>query len=92
MEKVLQQCDVCRAFEKDPHLLEAGTSSASAFNEKTQLGLPFLDDTIARHAMEPYSKDPLSAPPRPKKPIGIAVCQLRLASRSSWPSEVLPDR
>ena len=44
VDEVLENCDVCRAFDKAPHVPIAGATTASAFNEKAQAGLPFLGD------------------------------------------------
>ena len=38
-DDVLEHCDVCKAYEKAPHVPIAGTSPASTFNEKVQVGL-----------------------------------------------------
>ena len=56
VDSVLENCEVCRAFDKAPHLPIAGTSSVSCFNERVQVDLLFLDDIIAAHAMDAFSK------------------------------------
>ena len=38
VEEVVNQCEVCRAFDKAPHFPIAGTATVSAFNEKVQVG------------------------------------------------------
>ena len=37
--QVLETCDVCRAFDKAPHIPIAGAATVSAFNEKVQVDL-----------------------------------------------------
>ena len=56
VDGVLDTCEVCRAFDKAPHLPIAGTSSVSCFNERVQVDLLFLDDILAAHAMDVFSK------------------------------------
>ena len=56
VDSVLENCEVCRAFDKAPHLPIAGTSSVSCFNERVQVDLLFLDDIIAARAMDVFSK------------------------------------
>ena len=58
MDAALQQCEVCRAFAKDPHVPIVGTSSTASVNEKLQLGRLFLGDKIALHAMATHPKYP----------------------------------
>ena len=40
-DEVLENCDVCRAFDKAPRVPIAGTSAVSMFNEKVQVDLLF---------------------------------------------------
>ena len=56
VNQVLETCDVCGAFDKAPHVPIAGTATVSAFNEKVQADLLFLDDLIVAHAMDVFSK------------------------------------
>ena len=68
LDGVLGNCEVCRAFDKAPHLPVAGASSVSCFNERAQVDLLFLDDIIAVHAMDVFSKYPLLRPVKSKNP------------------------
>ena len=38
--EVLEQCEVCRPFDKAPRVPVAGTSTVSMLNEKLQADLP----------------------------------------------------
>ena len=51
---MLWQCQARRGFDKGPHLPVADTLSVSPFNEKLQVDLPFLGDTIAPNATDMY--------------------------------------
>ena len=62
VDGVLGNCEVCRAFDKAPHLPVAGTSSVSCFNERIQVDLLFSGDIIAVHAMDAFSKYSLLHP------------------------------
>ena len=57
-QELLDRLDevVCQAFEKAPHLPVAGTSSAMPLNEKLQVYLLVLDETVALRAMDMCSK------------------------------------
>ena len=68
VDSVLETCEVCRAFDKAPHLPIAGTSSVSCFNERVQVDLLFLDDIIAAHAMGAFSKYSLLRQVKSKNP------------------------
>ena len=46
-DKVVSECDACKAFAEAPHLPVAGTSTVAMFNGRLQMDLPFLDDFIA---------------------------------------------
>ena len=46
----------------------AGTTTASAFNEKVQVDLLSLDDLVVAHAMDVFSKYSLLHPAQPKNP------------------------
>ena len=52
-----QQREVCRAFDRAPHLWIAATSTASPLNEKLREDILFLYDAIALNAMDMYSKN-----------------------------------
>ena len=65
---VLESCDMCRAFDKAPHVPIAGASAVSTFNEKVQGDLPFLGDLSVLHAMDMFSKYSLRLPVPPKNP------------------------
>ena len=41
VEEVVNQCDVCKAFDKAPRAPIAGTSTVAMFNEKLQVDLIF---------------------------------------------------
>ena len=56
VDELVQQCEVCRASDRIPHLPTAGTPSALSFNEKFPVDLLFLVDTIVLHAMDTYSQ------------------------------------
>ena len=62
VDQVLETCDVCRAFDKAPHIPIAGTTTVSAFNEKVQVDLLFLGDLIVAHAMDVFPKYSLLHP------------------------------
>ena len=66
--KVLETCDVCRACDKAPHVPIAGTTTASAVNEKVQVDLLFLDDLLVVHAMDIFSKYSLLRPAQSENP------------------------
>ena len=66
--EVLESCDVCEAFDKAPHVPTAGTSTASMFNEKAQVGLLFSGDLIALQAMDMFPKYSSLLPAQPKNP------------------------
>ena len=54
-DEVLENCDVCGAFDKAPHVPIAGTSAVSLFNEKVQDDLPLLGDLVVLHATDMFS-------------------------------------
>ena len=68
VDEVLAHCEVCRAYDKAPRVPIAGTSTVSMRNEKLQAGLPSSDHVVALHAMDGYSKSPLSIPARSGNP------------------------
>ena len=53
------ECDVRATFGEAPRLPLAGTSLASAFNEKVQADLLFLGSLIAIHSMDLFSRRPM---------------------------------
>ena len=67
-DEVSENCDVCRALDKAPHVPNAGTSAVPMFNEKAQVDLPFLGDLVALRAMDMFSKYSLLLPVQPKNP------------------------
>ena len=46
VDTALETYDVCRAFDKAPHIPIAGATAVSACNEKVQVGPLFLDELI----------------------------------------------
>ena len=54
-DEVSEQLEVCGASYKALHVPTAGTSAISTFNEKSQVGLLFLGDIVALHAMDVFS-------------------------------------
>ena len=66
VDQVWETCDVCRAFDKAPHIPIAGSATAPAFNEKVQAALLFLDDLIVARAMDVFSKYSLLHPVQTK--------------------------
>ena len=66
VEEVSEQCDVCRAFEKAPHVPIAGTPTVSKFNGKLHVDLLFLGDSVALRTTDILSKCSLVVPARPK--------------------------
>ena len=51
VDKVVSQCDTCKAFEKAPHIPISGTPTVSMFNEKAQVHPLFPAATIALHVV-----------------------------------------
>ena len=68
VDEVASQRDTCKAFEKAPHIPISGTSTVSMFNERLQMDLLFLDDIIALHIMDVFSKYSILTRVRPKNP------------------------
>ena len=62
----LEQCEVCRAFDKAPHAPIGGTSTVAMFNGKLQADLLFLGVLIALRAIDLSSKHFLLIPARSK--------------------------
>ena len=71
VDGVGSQCDTCKAFDKAPHIPISGTSTVSMFNERLQMDLLFLDDIIAWHIMDVFSKYSFLTRVRPKNPQGV---------------------
>ena len=58
------------ASDKAPHLPLAGTSLASASNEKVQVDLVRQDNLIAPHAMDLFRRRSMLVLVTPKNPLG----------------------
>ena len=67
-DEVMAQCEVCRACDKAPHVPADGTSTVAMFNEKLQVDLLSLDDSIALQIAEVFSKCSLLIPVRTENP------------------------
>ena len=67
-DDVLENCDVCGAFDMAPRVPIAGASAVSTFNEKLQGGLLFLSALIALHAVDMFPKYSLLLPAHSKDP------------------------
>ena len=67
-DEVLEHCDVCDALDKAPHVPIAGASTASVFNEKVQVDLPFSGGPIALQAVDMFPKYSLLPPVQSKNP------------------------
>ena len=82
VDDVLERGDVCRAFDQAPHVPHAGDSVGSMFNAKAQVDLLFLDDLLASHAMDMFSKIALLPPAPSENPQDVwdAVCGGRLGA------------
>ena len=65
---ILEQCDVCKAFDQAPHIAIAGTSAVSTFQEKVRVDLLFPDALIALRGMDMFRKNSLLSPVLPKNP------------------------
>ena len=68
VDEVVRNCEVCRAFDMAPSIPIAGTSTVSAFNEKLQIDLLFLDEHIVLHVLDIFSRYSLMVPVRSKNP------------------------
>ena len=55
VDAVLENCDVCWAFDKGLHVQIAGTSAVPMLNEQVQVDLLPSGDLIALHAMAAVS-------------------------------------
>ena len=74
--EVARRGEVCRAFDKAPHLPVAGTTMVPLFNEMVQVGLLFLDAGVALRAMDLNSKDSVLVRVRSKNPLEAWVAFL----------------
>ena len=104
VDGVLENCEVCRAFDEAPHPQIAGTSYVSCFNEKVQMDLLILDDVIVVHAMDVFSKYSLFYRVKSKNPqdvwdvfcaswlgtFGPPKC-LQMDEGGEWENEVWAD-
>ena len=68
VDKALETCDVCRAFDKAPHIPIAGPTAVSAFNEKVHVDLLSLGDLVMARAMDVFSKYSLLRPAQSENP------------------------
>ena len=75
---MLQQREVCQAFEKVPHLPTAGILSASSLYEELPVYLPLSDDADARNAIDMYTKYPVSVLVRHENPSEVRGRPLQL--------------
>ena len=50
VDEVSEQCDICRASDKAPHVPTAGAATVKMSKSKLQVGLLFLGDLIALRA------------------------------------------
>ena len=66
--EALEQCGICRAFDRASQIPIAGTTTVSPFNAGVQVGLLFFGDAIAPHARGICSKYSLLVPVRRKGP------------------------
>ena len=66
-DAAVDECDVCATFDEAPRPLAAGTSLASASNERVQADLlsHFL---VTPHSMDLFPRCPMAAPAPSKKP------------------------
>ena len=62
VDDVLGHCEDCPAVDKAPDVPIAASSTASMFNEKVQVDLLFLGDSIALRDMDMYFKYSLMLP------------------------------
>ena len=65
---VFEQCDVCRSCDKFPRAPLAETTTVSMFDEKLQVDLSVLDDSVAFRAMDVSFKYSLFFPVRSRNP------------------------
>ena len=86
-DEVLGRRDICRAFDKAPHVPIAGTPTLSICSEKLQEDVPFLDDTIASCAIDVSSRYSLLIPVRPENSGGLG-CLSFSSDRRFWAAKV----
>ena len=67
----LEHCEVCRCFEKAPHVSIEGASTVSTLDGKLQVDILFLNDLIASRAMDVSPGYSLLIPARPKSLLGV---------------------
>ena len=68
VDEVLGHREVRRGSGKAAHATIVGTCTASMFDEKVEVDLPFLGDTAASHAMDTCSKYSLLLPVQSENP------------------------
>ena len=71
VEEVVNQGDVCKAFDKAPDTPIAGTSTMAMFNEKLQVDLLFSGDPVVLHIMDVFSNYSILTPVRSKNPLEV---------------------
>ena len=64
----MEHCDVCKAFERAPHVAIARAAAVSTFYDKSQVDLQFLDDLIDLHDLVTFPKYPLLLLVQPENP------------------------
>ena len=79
VDEVARQCEVCQASDKAPRVPVAGTSAVAMFNGKLQVDLLFLEDIIAVHVIDVFSRRPLLQPVHTKNSqVWGAFCSSRI--------------
>ena len=68
VDEVLEQCEVCRAFDTAPHASVAETSTVAMFNGTLQVALLLLDDVSVPHVLDGFPKYSLLIPVRTENP------------------------
>ena len=76
--EVLEQCDICRSFEKAPQVRIAETSTVCTLNGKLHLDPLFLDNLIAFRVMDVPSRYTPLISVHPKVP---QKCAMPFAAR-----------
>ena len=66
VDEVLEDCDLCRAFAKAPHVPIAGTSAVPMFHGKVRVDLLFLGDLVVAHVMDVLPNAPFFFLPGPR--------------------------
>ena len=81
---VVDQCDVCTACGKAPHLPIASTSSASQPNEIVRAGLIFLGDILTAYSLMSFPERSLpSKQTGPSRPLRSLFLDERIVSSLS---------